>query len=202
MSSTSTSTLQDLLIWLWADQRQLSLLLLLGLAALIDWRSYRIPNSISLGGTGAVLLCTALWPQSALGGMGSLGFWTALGGWALGLGLFLPFYALGVMGAGDVKLMAMVGAFLGYPAVGLAVLFVFITGGLAVLAFTWVHQAWSPLLHNLKVVLTPGNWPPQAGVSPEAMSWRGAPSIGRLPYGVSIALGTTAFVLSRQLGWV
>jgi prepilin peptidase CpaA len=38
-----------------------------------------------------------------------------LAGFFTGLFLFLPFYALQWMGAGDVKLMAAVGTFLGWP---------------------------------------------------------------------------------------
>ena len=35
----------------------------------------------------------------------------------MGLAVFLPFFALGGMGGGDVKLMAAVGAWLGWPAI-------------------------------------------------------------------------------------
>ncbi len=185
----------ELLVWLWVEQRQAALLLLLGLAAVIDWRSFRIPNWLSLGGALAALLYSAL-VSLAVAGPGGLGFGTALGGWALGLALFLPFYALGVMGAGDVKLMAMVGAFLGYPSVAFAVLFVLVTGGVVALAFMAMHQRWTPLLHNLRLmVLMPGAWRSDAGFAP-------AVSVGKVPYGVSIALGTAAFMVSRQVGWV
>ena len=53
-----------------------------------------------------------------------------LAGLALGLLLLLPLYLLGACGAGDVKLMAMTGAFLGpQDALG-AILMTFLAGGL------------------------------------------------------------------------
>ena len=65
-------------------------------------------------------------PAAALAGgfgwqIGQNGMWTgwlhALGGAAVGFGVFLIFYLLGGMGGGDVKLMAGFGALLGLPGV-------------------------------------------------------------------------------------
>jgi prepilin peptidase CpaA len=44
---------------------------------------------------------------------GASGFLLALSGWAVGLMLFLPFFLLGGMGGGDVKLLAALGAWIG-----------------------------------------------------------------------------------------
>jgi prepilin peptidase CpaA len=88
----------------------LSTLLLLGLlaaATVVDLRRHRIPNLLSLGG-----LALGLGLVIALLGPGSQGLLPALGGMALCLLVFLPFHITGGMGAGDVKLMAMVGVFL------------------------------------------------------------------------------------------
>src|SRR3982750_4040474 len=75
-------------------------------AAVIDGRQLRVPNWLTyhfaLGG-----LALAAWT----GGLPALGW--ALTGLAVGLALLLPLYAIGGMGAGDVKLLAGVGAWMG-----------------------------------------------------------------------------------------
>ena len=71
-----------------------------------DWRSRRIPNYLTFGGALAgVAFQTAVfgWPGLA----------QALLGLFLGLGLLLLPYVLGGMGAGDVKALAALGAWLG-----------------------------------------------------------------------------------------
>lgn len=79
--------------------------LLLG-AVISDSISHRLPNYYLLLGLllGAVL---QIWTD----GWG--GLLSAAGGLAVGFLAFLPLYALGGMAAGDVKLMAVVGSFIG-----------------------------------------------------------------------------------------
>jgi prepilin peptidase CpaA len=99
------------------------LLVLLGVATILDWRTTTIPNTLTFGGAlfGLVL-------QATLDGVPGLG--VAAAGWALCLVCFLPLYMAGGMAAGDVKLMATVGAFVG-PAVGIAAcMFSLIAGGI------------------------------------------------------------------------
>jgi len=57
-------------------------------------------------------------------------WWSPLGGAATGLALMLPLYLLRAMGAADVKLMAVVGAFAGAATVAAAVLYTMLAGGL------------------------------------------------------------------------
>jgi len=85
--------------------------LLLGIA-LTDARAYTIPDEFSIGGTVAGLLLS-LAP-------GGLSPWQSLGGAALGFGLLYAVAVVGewvfkkpAMGGGDIKMMAMIGAFLG-----------------------------------------------------------------------------------------
>lgn len=95
---------------------------LLVLAVTGDLRERRIPNGLSLGGiVVGVTLHTAL--------RGSDGASTALLGSLAGGLLLFPFYLLRGMAAGDVKLMAAVGAHLGPPLVVIAVLATLIAGG-------------------------------------------------------------------------
>lgn len=79
---------------------------LLAAAIWSDLRSHRIPNLLVVAG-----LIAALVGQAVVGGWSGLGH--GMGGALLGLFALLPFYLMGGMGAGDVKLMAAVGAFLG-----------------------------------------------------------------------------------------
>lgn len=92
-------------------------------AALIDLRTQRIPNALSAW---AALL--GLVAQVSLNG--APGLLSALAGAAIGLGMFLPFYLLRAVGAGDVKAMATVGIFLGAQATPLAVAFTLIAGAI------------------------------------------------------------------------
>ena len=88
------------------------LTIILVLATYTDIVAHRIPNILSLGGA---LIGISM--HSSFNGFD--GFLFSLGGLAVGLVLFLPFYMLRGMGAGDVKLMAAVGSFVG-PQLALA----------------------------------------------------------------------------------
>jgi prepilin peptidase CpaA len=114
------------------------------------------------------------------------GFLFSFGGVLLGLGLLLPFYLFGMMGAGDVKLMGAVGSILGTAGVFKAFLCTAIIGGIyamIVLAikgqlFDFMKRfAYSAKLSLLtgKPTLIPG----EGKASPI------------LCYGIAIALGTS-----------
>jgi len=79
---------------------------MLGLAVWSDIHDHRIPNWLV-----AVVLVTGLVAQVSVNG--SMGVLFALGGLAVGLAFFLPFYIRDGMGAGDVKLMGAAGSMLG-----------------------------------------------------------------------------------------
>jgi prepilin peptidase CpaA len=171
---------------------RVALLLLLLLAAVVfDLRSHRIPNWLVFSG---LLLGVAFHTFISYGW--GLGY--ALKGAAVGFGLFLPLYLLHGMGAGDVKLMAMVGAFLG-PASALgAVLTTLIAGGaLAIGAALW-KGVLPVVLANIRFMLS------QAAV--KAVSGAGAgieampASAGTLPYAVTIAAGTFIQVMLARSG--
>lgn len=75
-------------------------------ACIFDLRTQRIPNWLTLGAAGIALVF-----QVVVGG--ASGFAHCAGGWATGLALLIVPYALGGMGAGDVKLVGALGAWLG-----------------------------------------------------------------------------------------
>src|SRR4051812_31969964 len=101
-------------------------LLLLAAAAVSDLRARRIPNwitlSLALGGIARAAL-------GHIGSPGGSGWIASTGGVALGVVLlYLPF-ALGQLGAGDVKLVAGAGAWLGPEGVVQLVLASAVAGG-------------------------------------------------------------------------
>ncbi|HRK29435.1 MAG TPA: A24 family peptidase [Tepidisphaeraceae bacterium] len=83
------------------------LLAMLAVAAVIDFRSRRIPNWLTIVIAVTGLLQAASWSHSVAGG------WMSIVGLAVGLAINLPLFALGLRGGGDVKLFAGVGAWLG-----------------------------------------------------------------------------------------
>ena len=190
---TDFKALLELLGMLFADPRHSILLALLLIASISDCRSYRIPNWLTFGGTTFALLYSVVVPFSP-----QMGFGWALGGFALGLSFMLPLYMLGLMGAGDVKLMAMVGAFLGMTGTLYAVLLIFICGGLSALAYSAWRHSLRQLFSNVQLKLRTLLVSSFGGSQTHAVM--ASPSAGRLPYAVSISLGTLIFLIARQLG--
>jgi prepilin peptidase CpaA len=167
---------------------QAALLLLVSIAAINDLATRRIPNRLLLAGLACALVLRLLSaaPLAAL--------LAALGGLALGLVLFLPFYLLRGMAAGDVKLMAVVGAFAGPNDVLSIAVLTWCAGGvmalLVVLARGRLKLALVNVLQMARAMLTPGL---PATAAPEMSS------AGAIPYGVAIAIGTIV-VLVRYHG--
>jgi prepilin peptidase CpaA len=112
--------------------------LLLGCAASFDdLRRRAIANWINVAG-----LAAGLAYHAASRGLAGLG-WSAAGA-AVGFAVFLVFYVLGGMGAGDLKLAAAFGALLGPSGVLLAALLAAPIGALlatACLAWKWRTRA-------------------------------------------------------------
>lgn len=186
----------ELLAMLATDVRMLALFALLCVAAASDWRSYRIPNWLTFGGAFFAIVYGTMAARTPTSGALS-----AFGGLGVGFAVMLPFYALGIMGAGDVKLMAMTGAFLGPQQTLMAVLFTFIAGGVAALAFAIHRRRLVHMLGNVKATAQGMVISTIAGVRPDGRL-QASQSVGKLPYGVCIAAGTVVHVLAHQLGFV
>ncbi|MCE3606726.1 A24 family peptidase [Massilia sp. P8910] len=172
------------------------LLALLAAAAVCDYRTFRIPNLITGGGVLFALVYNTVVPPYWHAG------WTwAPAGMLLGFGAMLPMYALGTMGAGDVKLMAMAGAFLGVDATLYALLFCVITAGIAALVFGLRKRVMGQMLANAGGAMRGMLWSAIAcgkpHLAPDSM-----PSVGKLAYGISIALGTTCYLVAQQFNLV
>ena len=99
-----------------------------------DITSHRIPNTLVI-----MVLMLALVEQLSTDPLIGIAYWVA--GLAVCLGVFLPFYAGGGMGAGDVKLMAAVGAFLGPVDAAITSLAVLIAGLPLVAVYVAVRYA-------------------------------------------------------------
>lgn len=165
----------------------LALLLLLGLATLTDFARHRIPNWLTLSGTLLGLMLQSL-------EFGGSGLQSGLAGWMLGLILLLPFYLQRAMGAGDVKLMAAVGTFLGGSATPLAVGLSLVSG--ALLAIIWVVARRSSLVEYLSLYGFMSSRPLQAG-NPASGSQPFRSE--RFPYAGAIATGTLWALIQQGL---
>lgn len=178
---------------LFSQPRMTVLMVVLVTAAVIDLRTFRIPNWLTVGAMVLGLLINTVQPQQ-------VGFLWALAGLAVGLLMLVPLYALGVMGAGDVKLMAAVGAFLGLPAIVFAVLSTLIVGGVAAVVFSLYRRAFRRMTGNVVDIVQSMAFAAFAGIRPQG-GMAGGQSVGRLPYGLSIAVGTLGWLATSQLSF-
>ncbi|MEO4046574.1 prepilin peptidase [Pseudomonas sp. CAU 1711] len=152
------------------------LVALLMLAAASDVTCRRIPNLFVLIGLSAGLLGQYLLSGSlAQAGYGALA----------GLGLFIPFYALGGMAAGDVKLMAVVGSFLGPLGAAWAAAMTLIAGSLiGILILLWRGQFFKLVQRYWVMASLRAYVPAEAGDASQQ----------RFPFAVAILLGTVTSV--------
>lgn len=168
----------------------LSLLVLVALAGVNDLATRRIPNRLLAA---AWLVALPLWTLAPAPGAALL---AALGGAAVGLLMFLPLYLLRAMAAGDVKLMATVGVFAGPAAAFDIAVLSWCAGGLMALAIILFRGRARIAYDNLRTLLRPLLMR-AAGMPAVAEPLRHA-SVGNMPYGLAIALGTMAWLLTRH----
>ncbi len=149
-------------------------------ATVIDLRSRRIPNVLT-----AAMALTGV--ALAAGGLSGVTVAASLAGGLLGLLLMLPGHALGATGAGDVKLMAAVGAILGWQMVLPAFLCTSIAGGvLALIVAIKRRRLTATLTQTGRLVAAPGAAPKEI---------RAATGASRFAYGPAIAAGSIFAVL-------
>ncbi len=175
-----------------------ALFTLCALAVAHDLLFRRIPNRLVLVGAVLGTLFQAFAPSG--GGLfdfpaGGLGLTAALLGGLTGLGLFMPMYLLRAMGAGDVKLLAMIGVWLGSSGVAYAALWTLLAGGVMALGVALCTGALRRVLANLHFMLTATLLHIHAGQG--AALQAPAQTTGRLPYAVAIVAGTAAEALRQ-----
>jgi len=115
---------------------------------------------------------------------------TSAAGWLVGIALLLLPWLLGGLGAGDAKLMGVVGAFLGPKGCFVAFLGTALVGGVAAVALLAWHGALGPACRRwlrMGTLLTLGQPGYEAPPEPELTL--------RLRYGFAIALGTIGVLL-------
>ena len=155
----------------------LTTMLLLAVRSDLDAR--RIPNPLVAWSALAALACSMA--------PGGIGLAPALAGLFIGLLCLLPLYALRALGAGDVKLMAAVGAFVGPQALPLTLLSTFVAGGVLTMLVTLYRGTAMRMLRNVRDMLCSAWWRMACN---EAPLLEPAPvSAGKMPYALAIALG-------------
>jgi prepilin peptidase CpaA len=160
------------------------------IAVLTDIVSHRIPNVLIVPALSLALLIGA---ASA----GSTGLLMSLAGLGVGLAMLLPMYSMGAMGAGDVKLLGVAGAFLGPQGALIAGIAALIAG--ACLAILWL--AWHsvrPILDHYIGGLMQTSFKSAGPLFIEATpAPRFAHKNNRFPYAPAIAFGA-AFAIWQQ----
>jgi prepilin peptidase CpaA len=156
-------------------------------AAVIDGWKLKVPNWLTFP------LIIGGWIYSTVA-FGWAGLGWSLVGTAVGLALLLPAYAIGGMGAGDVKLLAGVGAWVWGSVTFFAFCFSAIVGGAIALVMILARPNWRSHLHQfggicaeILVIRDPNQL---SAIAAERKS-----SMLLLPYGIPIALGTITYFI-------
>ena len=154
-------------------------------AAVIDGRILKVPNWLTFP------LVFAGWMAGAYCG-GFSGLVWSLAGTLVGLGLLLPAYSIGGMGAGDVKLMAGIGAWIGATATFYAFCVSAIIGGVIAVAMVLYRRRWHhhvlqffEIVDEILLIRNPDTL--------SAIAAQRKSTMMLLPYGIPIALGTIAY---------
>ncbi len=170
---------------------EIALAALVIVAAVYDIRFRRIPNWLVVTGFGLGLALNIFFFRVD-------GLILALLGATLAFAIYLPFFALRAMGAGDVKLMIAIGAFVGARNWLILFLITAILGGILAVCLLLVRGGLIRARKNVLFILgelvrlrLPYQRDPALDIKhPRAVT---------LPHGISIALGTLVFLLLEIL---
>ena len=158
-------------------------LALVAACGVLDWRTRRIPNALTIPAIGAGLALHAL-------SDGGAGLAFSAKGLALGAGLFFVPYYLGGMGAGDVKLMGAVGALLGWRMTLIALFYTALAGGLCavfvMLRARAVKSSFTRMDTMFRLLFANKRFPAADTIQGRSVT---------IPYALPVALGTAAALL-------
>jgi prepilin peptidase CpaA len=169
-------------------------------AAIIDWWKFKVPNKLTFP---LILSGWLLGLANDFGlGVGAGGIGAAIAGTALGFLLLLPIYAIGGMGAGDVKMTmgfgAWIGAFYGNQEGPWIIIYAFcagaIVGGAIALVMILLRGHYRDNLQHVREILTDVlKLSNLAQASQKANARR--PRWHRLPYGVPLCIGFLGYLI-------
>ncbi|HEX5104855.1 MAG TPA: A24 family peptidase [Pirellulaceae bacterium] len=179
MSAYASAIAEHWTVWL--------VTIVLIVAAVIDGFELKVPNWVTF----PFILSGWVYSTVAFGWEG-LG-WSLLGT-VVGLALLLPAYAIGGMGAGDVKLLAGVGAWVYGIHTAYAFAATAVAGALLAVVMVLIQRGWKKhsaqfmvILNEIMVIRNPEQL--------SAIAARRKPSMMLLPYGIPIAIGTIGYFL-------
>lgn len=178
------------------------MLLLLGVICIADHRARRIPNFMVFSG----LLFAVVWHTLGTAGSGlfhadapgALGPVPALSGAGAAFAGFLLLYLTHTMGAGDVKLMAMLGAFFGLEALPGLVLLVFLAGGVLVALRLFDRARRRAVFANLQLIVFGRLAALGGGVGPQFDPR--TDSADRMPFAFAISGGALLLGVLQLMG--
>jgi prepilin peptidase CpaA len=159
---------------------QIAAIVVVVLACVPDVWSRRIPNALTFGAAAAAVAF-----HVATGGWSGVG--NSLTGWLVGAVLFFPMFALRGMGAGDVKLLAAVGAWLGPTQVFWVALITSMVGGVLGLIVALAHGYAAKAFRNVITLVMYWRVLGPRPLPSLTIEGTGGP---RLAYAIPIAIGT------------
>ncbi|HVW50128.1 MAG TPA: prepilin peptidase [Trinickia sp.] len=167
-------------------------LALVVIAMAYDLHARRIPNWLV-----ATALLAALPAQALAHGVPMGPLWW-IGGALMGGLLLMPGYLIRMLGAGDVKLMAAVGALLGPRGAFEAALAATVVGGvLSLLALMQRRRLRRGVASAISMLITNSATPYDSASTSTEPAQRARLSVGSLPYGVAIAIGSVIALLAN-----
>ncbi len=157
-------------------------------AAVIDGLKLKVPNWITF----PMIVSGWIYSATLSPYAGIEGLTYSLIGTAVGLALLLPAYAIGGMGAGDVKLLAGVGAWVWGTVTFYAFAVSAIVGGIIAVGMVIAGKGWNKHRNQFWMICNEI----MTVKDPEKLATIAAerkPTMMLLPYGIPIAIGTIAY---------
>lgn len=153
--------------------------LLLAAGCVTDLRSRKIPNELVLAILVTGWLFVLVVSQDVLRALGM-----SLAGTAVGFGIWILFYVVGVIGAGDVKFFAAAGAWLGPGATWRAALVAAVAGGVLAVVMLLMEKRLGAVFRRIALAASSRSML----VATEQTVLPGEKH-RHLPYGVALAIG-------------